>query len=131
MRASRAQLLVGEEDGAEKKRHEVVDRAVGEQGAEEGLGGNAAQHEQHDRLEDADASRHVADDSGDDRDGVGADEGDEADVRAGQQPPEHRAREAHVDHAEHHLGQSDRGAGARSAQPRISSTPRDVADHSA
>ena len=115
MRATRAQLLIAEERCAEEKRHQVIDRPVREERAQECFGGDAAQNEQHHRLEDANASRHVAHDSGDDRDGVRADEGDELDVRAGwQQPPEHRAREGQIHHAERHLRQSD--GGARRAQ---------------
>ncbi len=133
MRARGAQLLVGEEDCAEEERHEKVDRTVGEERAEERLGGNAAQDEQHHRLEDADPARHVAHDSGDDRDGIGADERDEADVRArtaaATRAPSPRVLRSITLSAT--CGKPIVGPGARSAQPRISRTPRDSADQSA
>ena len=106
-----AQLLGPEQYRSEQNGDEVVDRAIGQQRAEQRFRRDVRQRQDHYGLEHADAAGHVADDSGDDRRRVSPEEGDEVDVGViGQQPVDHRTGQTQVDHGERDLRKADRRA---------------------
>ena len=108
-RALRRQLLGTEQEGAEHQRHEVIDRAVGEQRTQQRLRRHVRHGEQDHGFEDTDSARDVADDAGDHRRGINTQEGDKGHLGIGRQKrPQHRARERQVEHRQPELRQRDR-----------------------
>ena len=135
-RALFGDFLGPEQQRAEQQRHEVVNGTIGEQRAEQRVCGHARQRQQDHRLEHPDPAGHVAEDTGDHRGRVHAEERYEANLRVGrQQRPQHRCGQRQVEHAEHDLRQPDRrprGAQRPAADLERAAReagPRGVGDH--
>ncbi len=108
----RRQLLGSEQHCAEQQRHEVVDRAIGQQCRRQRLARHVRQRCEDHCFEDADAARDVTDDAGNDCRRVRAEETDQADVGLRRQHhPEHRRRQAEVGDGNADLGESDQRPG--------------------
>ncbi len=102
------QLLDSEQHGAEQQRHQIVNGAIRQQRAQQGIARHVGERQQDYRLEHPDAAGDVTDDPGYHRGSVGPEEGDQADVRPGRQDgPQHCAGQPKIDDGQHDLRESD------------------------